>query len=548
MEHKLSVPRIVVHSPEGILVQEVDEGQPCLACGEKCPGFSLHVWRNTCNNCRCPREIHDVYHEEVVNVRDRLGWKKQEDPKLQVVKERALKEGYTWVPPGLSSHKIEEYMEQLPNHKIPKIGSPGEKYRDIQLIVQLPKQDLSSEYCKSLSSEEEKKEFKEFRTFRDENVMEIGYARENTTISSCYNCQGEVDAGEVAVFAPKVGLKACWHPACFVCDTCDELLVDLTYCHKDSKVYCERHYAELIKPRCPACDELVFSGEYTKAMEQNFHKEHLCCWKCDKRLVACRYIVKEEHPYCIPCYQELFAHNCEECKKPIGPDYKDLSYKDRHWHELCFKCSECQNSLVDQPFASKNDQIYCAECHDNKFAGRCDGCSGPFRGGMKKFEYKGKQWHEECFCCMVCKEPIRNKSFIPREGEVVCVPCYEEQYAQRCTKCEGVINKGGVAYKNTPWHRECFTCTNCDLQLAGEKFTSVEEKPYCAKCYAELFAKKCCRCSDAITGFGGTKYISFEERHWHSDCFVCYKCETSMVGRGFLMNEGDIVCPQCGRS
>ncbi|KAH3726299.1 hypothetical protein DPMN_052158 [Dreissena polymorpha] len=43
--------------------------------------------------------------------------------------------------------QIEEYMEQLPNHKVPKLNSPGEKYRDIQLIYQLPKQDLSrSEY------------------------------------------------------------------------------------------------------------------------------------------------------------------------------------------------------------------------------------------------------------------------------------------------------------------------------------------------------------------------------------------------------------------
>jgi LIM domain-containing protein 2 len=38
--------------------------------------------------------------------------------------------------------------------------------------------------------------------------------------------------------------------------------------------------------------------------------------------VACRYIVKDDNPHCIPCYQELYAHNCEECKKPIGPDYK----------------------------------------------------------------------------------------------------------------------------------------------------------------------------------------------------------------------------------
>ncbi len=57
---------------------------------------------------------------------------------------------------------------------------------------------------------------------------------------------------------------------------------------------------------------------------------------------------------------------------------------------------------------------------------------------MKKYEYKGKQWHEQCFCCKVCTQPIGSKSFIPRDQEVVCVPCYEEQYAQRCMKCNGV--------------------------------------------------------------------------------------------------------------
>lgn len=57
---------------------------------------------------------------------------------------------------------------------------------------------------------------------------------------------------------------------------------------------------------------------------------------------------------------------------------------------------------------------------------------------MKKFEYKGTQWHEECFICNVCKEPIKNKSFIPRGDEVVCIPCFENKYAQRCAKCNGV--------------------------------------------------------------------------------------------------------------
>ena len=48
----------------------------------------------------------------------------------------------------------------------------------------------------------------------------------------------------------------CWHPACFMCCICEEQLVDLVYCHNDSAIYCQRHYAQLLKPRCAACDEV----------------------------------------------------------------------------------------------------------------------------------------------------------------------------------------------------------------------------------------------------------------------------------------------------
>lgn len=58
------------------------------------------------------------------------------------------------------------------------------------------------------------------------------------------------------MIAPKFGELVAWHPACFVCAACQELLVDLTYCARDGHVYCERHYAETLKPRCSACDEV----------------------------------------------------------------------------------------------------------------------------------------------------------------------------------------------------------------------------------------------------------------------------------------------------
>ncbi|CAN7977995.1 unnamed protein product, partial [Ixodes persulcatus] len=80
--------------------------------------------------------------------------------------------------PGLSRHvQIEEYFSQLPNHKVPRLGTPGEKYRDRQLIVQLPKQDLALSYCKFLERECQRS-FEDFVNARNEIALDIGYVRE----------------------------------------------------------------------------------------------------------------------------------------------------------------------------------------------------------------------------------------------------------------------------------------------------------------------------------------------------------------------------------
>ncbi|KAG0723677.1 Four and a half LIM domains protein 2 [Chionoecetes opilio] len=304
-----------------------------------------------------------------------------------------------------------------------------------------------------------------------------------------------------------------------------------------------------------------------------------------------RYVLKDDHPYCIKCYEAVFANSCDDCSTVIGIDSKDLSYKDKHWHEKCFLCNKCQVSLVDKQFGSKMDKDFCGPCYDAQFATRCDGCGEIFRAvsssldsrpsapatflrhlGNKKMEYKARQWHEKCFCCVTCKTAIGTKSFIPRDQEIYCANCYEEKFATRCVKCskppdhdlrgrhlqerpladlikpqQPIITSGGVTYKNDPWHRECFTCTNCSASLAGQRFTSRDEKPYCADCFGELFAKRCTACSRPITGIGGTRFISFEDRHWHNDCFICASCNGSLVGKGFITDNTDILCPDCAK-
>nr|XP_034186104.1 trichohyalin isoform X1 [Osmia lignaria] len=527
----------------GVLITDVEEGQPCLQCGETCSGFSPHTWRKNCTSCKCPREAHDVCHEEWVSVRSRLGLKGEESSSPSVFDPRA--KGLAWAPPGLPAHKVDEYFSMLPEISVPRLGTPGERYRDRQLAIQLPKQDLARAYCRHLNPKHASSA-DDFMAARNEIALDIGSVQEVLERDvDCGACHTPIKYGSLAVSASKLGLL--YHPTCFRCSECKELLVDLAYCVHDDTLFCERHYAEQLKPRCAACDELIFSGEYTKAMNKDWHSGHFCCWQCDESLTGQRYVLRDEHPYCIKCYENVFANGCEECNKIIGIDSKDLSYKDKHWHEACFLCNRCRVSLVDKQFGSKVDKIYCGNCYDAQFASRCDGCGEIFRAGTKKMEYKTRQWHEKCFCCVVCKNPIGTKSFIPREQEIYCAGCYEDKFATRCVKCNKIITSGGVTYKNEPWHRDCFTCSNCNNSLAGQRFTSRDDKPYCADCFGELFAKRCTACSKPITGIGGTRFISFEDRHWHNDCFICAGCKTSLVGHGFITDGEDIICPDCAK-
>ena len=48
-------------------------------------------------------------------------------------------------------------------------------------------------------------------------------------------------------------------------------------------------------------------------------------------------------------------------------------------------------------------------------------------------------------------------------------------------------------------------------------------------------------------GLGSTRFVAFETLAWHNECFFCATCKVSMVGKGFIQDENDIVCPECAR-
>jgi hypothetical protein len=79
--------------------------------------------------------------------------------------------------------QIEEYFQQLPPSKVPRLGSPGEKYRDKQLMLQLPKQDLALAYCKHVETQHHPS-YEDFINARNEIALDIGYVKDSPSYSS----------------------------------------------------------------------------------------------------------------------------------------------------------------------------------------------------------------------------------------------------------------------------------------------------------------------------------------------------------------------------
>lgn len=270
-------------------------------------------------------------------------------------------EEYTWVPPGLRPDQVHLYFSQIPEDKIPYVNSVGERYRVKQLLQQLPPHDNEVRYCHSLT-DEERKELRLFSAQRKRDALGRGTVKQLSAIRPCEACEEPLSVGDIGVFGSRFGTAVAWHPSCFKCFVCKELLVDLIYFHREGRLYCGRHHAETLKPRCSACDEIILADECTEAEGRAWHMKHFACFECDKQLGGQRYIMRDGKPYCLGCFDAMFAEYCDYCGEPIGVDQGQMSHDGQHWHatDHCFSCSTCRCSLLGRPFLPRRGAIYCS--------------------------------------------------------------------------------------------------------------------------------------------------------------------------------------------
>ncbi|XP_051008622.1 prickle-like protein 4 [Acomys russatus] len=176
------------------------------------------------------------------------------------------------------------------------------------LLQQLPPQDSDERYCLALG-EEELAQLRLFSAQRKQKSLGQGVAcllPPQLEGHTCEKCKKLLNPGEYGVFAARAGEQSFWHGPCFACQACGQALVNFIYFYHDGHLYCGRHHAELLRPRCPACDQLIFSQRCTEAEGRRWHENHFCCQDCAGPLGGGRYALPGGSPCCPSCFESRY--------------------------------------------------------------------------------------------------------------------------------------------------------------------------------------------------------------------------------------------------
>lgn len=177
---------------------------------------------------------------------------------------------------------------------------------------------------------------------------------------------------------------------CYNCAECKVSLYGEKYILKEENMYCIMCYEALFSTTCEVCQLLISCTSKVNHGDRNFSEllpltllrckiwknkvsflqtelNHWACWIA----VWCFCLALLSMVMKLITYSLGFL-GCS--LNQVSVALQDLSYKDRHWHSECFLCLKCSRSLVDRPFATKDDMLMCVECYSNEYSAKCHAC------------------------------------------------------------------------------------------------------------------------------------------------------------------------------
>lgn len=169
---------------------------------------------------------------------------------------------------------------------------------------------------------------------------------------------------------------------------------------------------------CFACDKPI-TGQVLSALGKKYHPEHFTCAKCNEPIKDSKFQQHEGLPYCDDDYTKMFLKKCFACKQPIRN--KIIRALGVEWHEEHFICTICQTNLCGTSFMEKNGIPYCKKDFYEKFGEKCAQCGQPLID--QAVIALDKKWHQNCFACEKCREPISDETFTVQGGKPLCSKC-----------------------------------------------------------------------------------------------------------------------------
>ncbi|NXF05947.1 PDLI5 protein, partial [Smithornis capensis] len=170
-------------------------------------------------------------------------------------------------------------------------------------------------------------------------------------------------------------------------------------------------------PMCAHCDQVI-RGPFLVALGKSWHPEEFNCAHCKTSMAYIGFVEEKGMLYCEVCYEKFFAPECSKCQRKILGEV--INALKQTWHVSCFVCVACHNPIRNNVFHLEDGDPYCETDYYALFGTMCHGCEFPIEAGDRFLEALGHTWHDTCFVCSVCSDSLEGQTFFSKKDKPLC--------------------------------------------------------------------------------------------------------------------------------
>ncbi|XP_048364970.1 PDZ and LIM domain protein 5 isoform X2 [Sphaerodactylus townsendi] len=170
-------------------------------------------------------------------------------------------------------------------------------------------------------------------------------------------------------------------------------------------------------PMCAHCNQVI-RGPFLVALGKSWHPEEFNCAHCKTSMAYIGFVEEKGMFYCEGCYEKFFAPECARCQRKILGEV--INALKQTWHVSCFVCVSCRKPIRNNVFHLEDGDPYCETDYYALFGTMCHGCEFPIEAGDRFLEALGHTWHDTCFVCSICCESLEGQTFFSKKDKPLC--------------------------------------------------------------------------------------------------------------------------------